>query len=322
MVDFRLMQRLIRIAAVVALLAVLAWSAPAGAVVTCGGTKACVCGATVVENAKLTADIGPCPSSGLKLMSGVTLDCQGHRISGTTSRDGITATTVVDVRVRNCLIEGFRSGVRVVGGRDAFIGANVFRNNVKAIRIEGGADSPVVDDNVVQSSKDTGLAMVGAVDAVVSSNVFAGNAKINARIERVNRGEFLANVLAGPTKMDLDVRFSKTVVFRDNDVQTTSIKVSGDSTELRFVGNDVAAPDIGYRFEVRKDASGVPQAPRGNVVTNGSILNAPLCFRFSGARDTEVEKVGVRTCAATPYLEKSSNGLLPSGNTVRVQVVR
>ena len=66
----------------------------------------------------------------------------------------------------------------------------------------------------------------------------------------------------------------------------------------------------------------MPQAPRGNVVTNGSILNAPLCFRFSGARDTEVEKVGVRTCAATPYLEKSSNGLLPSGNTVRVQVVR
>lgn len=129
MVDFRLMQRLIRIAAVVAVLAVLAvlaWSAPAGAVVTCGGTKACVCGATVVENAKLTADIGPCPSSGLKLMSGVTLDCRGHRISGTTSRDGITATTVVDVRVRNCLIEGFRSGVRVVGGRTPSSGRTSF----------------------------------------------------------------------------------------------------------------------------------------------------------------------------------------------------
>lgn len=313
------MGRFLRIAA---MLLALAWVHPAFAVETCGGTKTCSCGATVVENVKLAADLGPCPAGGLKLMSGVTLDCQGHRISGTPSRDGITATTVVDVRVRNCTIEGFRSGVRIVGGRDAFVGANVFRGNVKAIRIEGGADSPVIDDNVIEASKDTGLAMVGAVDAVVSSNVFSGNAKINARIEQVVRGEFLANVLAGPTKADLDVRFVRTVVFRDNDVQTTSVKVSGDSTELRFVDNDVAAPDIGYRFEVRKDASGIPRAPYGNVVTNGAILNAPLCFRFSGARDTEVEKVDVRTCAATPYLEKSSNGLLPSGNTVRVQVVR
>lgn len=220
------------------MLLALAWVHPAFAVETCGGTKTCSCGATVVENVKLAADLGPCPAGGLKLMSGVTLDCQGHRISGTPSRDGITATTVVDVRVRNCTIEGFRSGVRIVGGRDAFVGANVFRGNVKAIRIEGGADSPVVDDNVIEASKDTGLAMVGAVDAVVSSNVFSGNAKINARIEQVVRGEFLANVLAGPTKADLDVRFVRTVVFRDNDVQTTSVKVSGDSTELRFVDND------------------------------------------------------------------------------------
>ena len=300
----------------------LAWTSPARAVVTCGGTKACSCGATVVENTKLTADIGPCSGGGLKLVSGVTLDCQGHRISGTPSRDGITATTVVDVRLRNCVIEGFRSGVRVVGGRDAFIGSNLFRGNVKAIRIEGGADSPVVDDNVIEASRDTGLAMVGAVDAVVTSNVFAGNVKINARIEQVVRGEFLANVLAGPTKADLDVRFTKTVVFRDNDVQTTSVKVSGDSSELRFVDNDVAALDYGYRFEVRKDSAGIPRAPQGNMVANGTVPNAAVCFRFSGASETEIEKVGVRACAATPYLEKSSNGFVPAGNAVRVQVLR
>ena len=78
MVDFRFMQRLIRIAAVVAVLAVLAWSAPAGAVVTCGGTKACVCGATVVENAKLTADI----ASRLSLCSSTReaeRDCSDHQ---------------------------------------------------------------------------------------------------------------------------------------------------------------------------------------------------------------------------------------------------
>ena len=46
----------------------------------CGGDVACQCGDVVTEDYTLSADLGPCPSHGLRLRSGVVLDGNGHRI--------------------------------------------------------------------------------------------------------------------------------------------------------------------------------------------------------------------------------------------------
>src|SRR5262249_34858308 len=56
----------------------------------CGGSVVCQCGDTVTSDYAMTADLGPCPrvpdptadTVGLTLKSGVSLDCQGHSITG------------------------------------------------------------------------------------------------------------------------------------------------------------------------------------------------------------------------------------------------
>lgn len=303
-------------------LAALALGPAQARAANCGGSVACACGDTVIADTRLSADLGPCSRTGLGIASGVTLDCDGHRILGGSSKDGILLNGVRDVAVRDCTVEGFRVGIRVIGGSDAVIAGNVVRNNERGIRVEQGATDPVLDRNTITRSKDVGLLVLGALSPVVTGNVVTGNARGNARIELVDRGEVLVNTFGGETRNDLEIRDSRRLVLRDNEILTTALRVTGDSRDNRFVDNDVLARDYGYRFDAVKDKLGVIRFPNHNDVVGGSVLLATKCFRFSGASYNDVGDVSVRACESRPYEEKTYGTAVPTGNRVKVNVVK
>lgn len=74
------------------------------------------CGGTITENTILAADLD-CSSitgSGLIIgVNGVTLDCQGHKITGSGSGDGVNLpTSRYYATVKNCDISNFATGIR------------------------------------------------------------------------------------------------------------------------------------------------------------------------------------------------------------------
>jgi parallel beta-helix repeat protein len=71
------------------------------------------CGTTITTSTELKADIGPCSGNGIVIgSSGITLNCAGHTISGTSgSVAGISLLGVTTVTVKNCHVTGFASGI-------------------------------------------------------------------------------------------------------------------------------------------------------------------------------------------------------------------
>ena len=86
----------------------------------CGGTRLCRCGDRVVEDYRLSSDLGPCPKNGLLVREGVTLDGGGHAVHG--SRTQKTWGLMLDERshgsrIVDIEVTGFERGVRVAGAQ-------------------------------------------------------------------------------------------------------------------------------------------------------------------------------------------------------------
>src|SRR5262245_5328293 len=77
----------------------------------CGGGIPCNCGDTVTTSTTLSQDIGVCTGTGLRVLSGVTLDCANHTITGSTlspAKYGVLVDGATGATVRNCRVTGFR----------------------------------------------------------------------------------------------------------------------------------------------------------------------------------------------------------------------
>ncbi|QSX76915.1 right-handed parallel beta-helix repeat-containing protein [Agrilutibacter solisilvae] len=90
--------------------------------------------------------------TGLRIAAGnVTVDCNGHRITGPGAANGIEATDVANATVRNCDIRGFQTGI-LLGGK--------------------GTSSPRVENNTIQASTLRGIHVEGTGALIRGNRVF------------------------------------------------------------------------------------------------------------------------------------------------------
>ena len=139
----RLVKHAARIAAALAALLWLVAMPEAARAAVCGGAVVCQCGDTVTSDYTMTADLGPCPrlasgdTVGLRLKSGVTLDCQGHTITGPGDtqknaygiRVGNSSSPDANMVIRNCGVTKFWWGVYVQNAGDVLIEDNHLYEN-------------------------------------------------------------------------------------------------------------------------------------------------------------------------------------------------
>src|SRR3989441_8924994 len=73
------------------------------------------CGTTIASDTFLTHDLLDCSGDGIVVgADGITLDCQGHKLSGTrTLSAGVLISNRTSVTVRNCEVENFYHGVQL-----------------------------------------------------------------------------------------------------------------------------------------------------------------------------------------------------------------
>ncbi len=137
------------------------------------------CGAVITATTTLTADVGPCPGDGLVIgANNITLNLNGHTISGTGAGDGshagIRLTARSGVRIAGTpgsTVRGFSAGVAIIGGSGDRVSGLTIRDNVgpisdQAIFGDGvavffSANNTIIDNTITHNGVYDGVGILG-----------------------------------------------------------------------------------------------------------------------------------------------------------------
>jgi hypothetical protein len=118
-----------------------------------------VCGQTITESVTLTENITGCTGNGIVInANGITLDCQGHTISGNDVSDtnGVYNTVYNSTTLKNCIIRDFENGFYS------------WEWNKRTY-------NHVIENNTFLSNTNSGLYWVKVTGANVTNNTFSKN---------------------------------------------------------------------------------------------------------------------------------------------------
>lgn len=151
------------------------------------------CGQNITKNTTLTVDVGPCAGDGLVIAAdGITLDLNGHTVSGRISRSeqaGVRFKNVSGSTVKNGTVTGFDAGVVIDRGGSNTVRAITARDNVNHA-VTSGNDWPcdlgdgitalnsggnrILANTVTKNGPYSGISLVSNSDrnTVAGNNVF------------------------------------------------------------------------------------------------------------------------------------------------------
>jgi hypothetical protein len=273
----------------------------------CKQGKNCVCGDKVRGTVKLTADLTGCGRVGLKLDSGAVLDCDGHEIRGSgpdQSAYGVRFDDVSESEVKNCRIRGFRRGIRVRGGDDNRVVANVLEENDLGIEVAGVTEAGTavghrIERNEVRKSRKDGIHVGGAEKLILAENRVADSGDAAIHVETCKSCEVRKNEVDNPKAPALYVKHSSGGKFVGNTLKGGLVQVRGDSSGNQFKDNVLVGSAFlfeGYRGGKDGGKGDVVTLPHDNEVVGGSVEGRKVCFRFEGAHDNVVRGVHVKDC--------------------------
>ena len=285
---------------------------------SCGDGVECSCGDTVRGTAVLSADLSGCPDDGLRLKGDAVLDCAGHRISGTDRSEGLALDRAAGAVVRNCRVQGFKTGIRIRGGGgNLVVGNEVVDNRRYGIELAKATRENRIEANLVAGSGDEGIHIgTGAHATVVVGNEIRDSSRENLYVLSSDGGTFVANVLTGSGKAAIYMKHSSDNLFSANDVQGHIVHVRGHSIANRFEDNRLEGGR--YVFEAYKGSH--PAAvkrwtrPADNAVVGGSVLDVKTCFQFKGASDNRATDVVGDGCK--PMKQSKKGGQKAKRNSV------
>ena len=134
------------------------------------------CGDTIVDNTFLGHDLTQCPQHGLILgADNIVLDCQGHSITRPGQGGvGIDATGRRNVQIRNCVISGFSSAIRLNETNASLIVNNTLTGNAVGIFHQWGSDGNTIVNNTA-SNNYWGMSLNGITSTTISNNTTCNN---------------------------------------------------------------------------------------------------------------------------------------------------
>ena len=289
----------------------------AAAAANCGGVVPCHCGDTVVRATTLSADLGVCTGLGLRVKSGVVLDCAGHTLTGntlSTAKYGVLVDKATNAVVKNCRVTGFRKGIRVYGGLgNQVTGNESFANHDYGIELAGGTLNASVSLNNVHDNRDEGIHVgAGANNSNISQNTVTNSKNENIYVLSSTGCQVVMNTVSKTDNAGIFLKHSHQTYVADNTVVNGPIHVRGDSTNNSFQDNSLRGN--GYFFEAYQDSTGAWTFPHDNSVVGGKVENTKTCLRFGGAYDNTVDQLQLdNECQVTMWAE---GGQAPTGNVI------
>jgi len=206
------------------------------------------CGATLLTDLRLESDLA-CPGDAIIVgADDITIDVNGHTISGAGTGVGITVRSHQGVRIRGGLVRGFASGIFVATSTDIVISHNALTQNREAIFFAGTTAS-VIRNNVAWENQLRGIMLrptgAGALstDNFVVENVLVDNPS-GILLFGQPGNTFTANRISGSSvaAIDLTGGGASGNVVRGNRLSESAagIKFGPSWVGNDFVGNTIA----------------------------------------------------------------------------------
>jgi parallel beta-helix repeat protein len=285
----------------------------------CGGNVPCACGDTVSRVTTLDRDLGVCTGIGLRVLSGVVLDCAGHTLTGSDRPGawyGIHLDRANGAEVRNCRVTKFRRGIRLrAGSANAIVGNELFGNRY-GVDVAGASRQNLLSGNWVHDNRDEGIHDgTGSDGNQIADNEISYSKRENLYLLSSDGNLITGNVLHHSGSAALYLKHGGANQVAGNEVRDRPIMVRGDAVANTFETNELKGD--GYIFEAYQDAAGVWTHPHSNQIHGGRVRKTDWCFRFLGAYDNHATNV-VSDGRCTPMVNEARGGVEATGNTVEV----
>jgi parallel beta-helix repeat protein len=245
----------------VAVFAALVAVAAVGTVQARPAAGAVSCGDTLKASVKLANDLLGCTGSGLIVgADNITIDLNGHTISGTNKPTPGTGGVQIDkhanVKIVNGTITGFHfSGVGVTNARGTVLSKLTVRNigagckqgdicaGIALMNATGTKITDSTDSNQVQAFQVNGIAVDGSPDTLVQGSRVDRNAGAGISVFQSPGSRFVGNEFAGNRQEGLQVNSSSdsTVISGNRAMANGTAGIAaGASSKLSVVGNSVS----------------------------------------------------------------------------------
>jgi para-nitrobenzyl esterase len=205
-----------------------------------------LCGATVTENLTLRYDVA-CAGNGIIAgADGITIDLNGHTMTGSGTGAGINVTGRTGVTIAGGIIRNFFAGVMTNTATGIVIKQNQFDANVDGIDLQAGSLRSTIRHNDFRNSLSRGIMIrSSSTEHEIEKNTFTGNRVgilLFGGVDTVVHGNFVsASTLAG-------------------------IRINTAATGNRVLRNTVAFNPAGIEFLVTGGLSAA-----GNTVSRNAI---------------------------------------------------
>jgi parallel beta-helix repeat protein len=142
------------------------------------------CGAYVTHDVTLQHDIYGCVQGGITIAkSGVTVDLNGHTITGLGEGDGIAAMGVTGVTIRNGSVVNFEAGLRLTGVSNSLVHDTRFSMNSDASAwIEGSTGNKFLRLTMTENG-DGGFRLVGSSKNRIAGSTVSGASDFGVGME-------------------------------------------------------------------------------------------------------------------------------------------
>jgi parallel beta-helix repeat protein len=133
------------------------------------------CGAYVTHDVTLQHDLYGCVQGGITIAkSGVTVDLNGHTITGLGEGDGIAAMGVTGVTIRNGTVTNFEAGLRLTGVSRSLVHDTRFSMNSDASAwIEGSTGNKFLRLTMTENG-DGGFRLIGSSKNRIAGSTISG----------------------------------------------------------------------------------------------------------------------------------------------------
>jgi parallel beta-helix repeat protein len=283
------------------------------------------CGSELTSNATLTHDISECGGSALSIAKdNVTFDCNGHTISGLGIGTGVDVKDVSGVKIKNCNIDRFQTGINVSNSADDLIqNSNITENGV-VISDFSGVHFANVSDSTIRDSKikanDFGVVMVDSDNNTVLDSEIANNTNIGVLLESSSNNTIEGGAIYGNNNPTQSSSYGGIVVSDSSDDNTiTGVYMHNNKnaaiyahgfTGLTIEENNIDS-NCGGNAGIYMYSAG-DAVIQNNNVTNGTGYGIALVGSCTGAEVINNTISGNTYHGLWVY---SSSGVVVRGNT-------
>ena len=215
------------------------------------------CGATIFADVTLDDDLVCAATAIVVGADGVTVDLNGHSVTGSGVGEGVLVSGRTAITVKNGTIANFESGVRILDSADVTIKDVTLTANTDGVDCAAGCISSTFKDSEFSGNRARGVMLRGLSNEItVKDNRFTGN-----------RVGVLLFGCSGCTVKDNVVSYSL----------LAGVRFSVTATDNHVKDNTVSGSPAGIEFLITPTGSAIGNAITGNSLsTNACGLKGPL----------------------------------------------